>query len=172
MCWPCADEDMADESAALTAAAAHKSTGQQPQPHPMHAREGRSNQRFDNGIRQVAGCVAVRDGTHVLLVTSRNIARPKSWILPKGGWENDESVEEAALRETWEEGGVKGEITAFLGAHEKIGKRKQQRFHMYELKVTEEHEQWPEMKKRQRKWFTFTEAVEACDRPAMIQVIR
>jgi 8-oxo-dGTP pyrophosphatase MutT (NUDIX family) len=29
------------------------------------------------------------------------------WVFPKGGWENDESLEEAARRETLEEAGVK-----------------------------------------------------------------
>ncbi|KAL0387796.1 UNVERIFIED_CONTAM: Nudix hydrolase 16, mitochondrial [Sesamum radiatum] len=31
-------------------------------------------------------------------------------LFPKGGWENDETVQEAALREAIEEAGVRGKI--------------------------------------------------------------
>lgn len=43
----------------------------------------------------------------VLLITSRG---GKGWVFPKGGWEQDEVVEAAALRETIEEAGVRGRI--------------------------------------------------------------
>jgi 8-oxo-dGTP pyrophosphatase MutT (NUDIX family) len=57
-------------------------------------------------IRLVAGCVPIlRDG-RVVLVGSR---KANSWVgLPKGGWEIDETLEEAAIRETFEEAGVLG----------------------------------------------------------------
>lgn len=34
----------------------------------------------------------------------------KGMLFPKGGWENDESMEDAAVRETLEEAGVRGII--------------------------------------------------------------
>lgn len=37
----------------------------------------------------------------LLVASSKNEGE---WVLPKGGWENDETQEEAAARETWEEG--------------------------------------------------------------------
>ena len=40
------------------------------------------------------------------------------WVLPKGGWEIDETQREAALRETWEEAGVRGDIVAEVGKYE------------------------------------------------------
>lgn len=48
-------------------------------------------------------CVAIRDQSF-LLVSSHNTK--DKWVLPKGGWEVDETVEEAAKRETFEEAGV------------------------------------------------------------------
>lgn len=33
-----------------------------------------------------------------------------SYFIMKGGWENDETVEEAAVREAVEEAGVRGEL--------------------------------------------------------------
>ena len=35
-------------------------------------------------------------------------SRKNDWVLPKGGWENDEALEEGAIRECFEEAGVLG----------------------------------------------------------------
>lgn len=45
------------------------------------------------------------EGVEVLLISSR---RGKGHVFPKGGWERDEELREAALRETVEEAGVRG----------------------------------------------------------------
>lgn len=47
------------------------------------------------------------EGVEVLLISSR---RGKGDVFPKGGWEVDEELREAALRETVEEAGVRGEL--------------------------------------------------------------
>jgi 8-oxo-dGTP diphosphatase len=56
--------------------------------------------------------VVVRDG-RVLLV---HRARYDDWSLPKGKLEPGETWEDAALREVWEETGVRCELGAFLGS--------------------------------------------------------
>lgn len=43
----------------------------------------------------------------VLVINAQN---GKGMLFPKGGWEKDESMEEAAIRETLEEAGVLGSI--------------------------------------------------------------
>ncbi|KAJ6688620.1 hypothetical protein OIU74_017178 [Salix koriyanagi] len=45
---------------------------------------------------------------------------PFVWISKnmQGGWENDETVEEAAAREALEEAGVRGDLLHFLGQYE------------------------------------------------------
>jgi ADP-ribose pyrophosphatase YjhB (NUDIX family) len=73
------------------------------------SRQGRSTQRWitekSECIRLVTGVVPIlRDGK-ILFVSSR---RKAEWILPKGGWENDETMEESAVRECFEEAGVLG----------------------------------------------------------------
>jgi 8-oxo-dGTP pyrophosphatase MutT (NUDIX family) len=109
-----------------------------------------SPQVYEQNVRQVAGCVVLApalrspplDGIpeysyHVLLISSR--ADPNRWILPKGGYEVKDGPEprNAALRETWEEAGVKLAIPSqahLLGTVEHTPKskpNKPQRFWWY-----------------------------------------
>jgi len=81
------------------------------------SRVGRENQRYetcpDTGelIRLVTGCVPITNDGSILFVSS---AKKREWILPKGGWEKDETLEESALRETYEESGVLGTLGPLL----------------------------------------------------------
>ncbi|MTI47311.1 NUDIX hydrolase [Sporosalibacterium faouarense] len=50
-------------------------------------------------------------GNAILLLKKYN----GDWVLPKGKIEEDENFKEAALREVFEEGGVKGKIIKYLG---------------------------------------------------------
>lgn len=80
----------------------------------LASRESRENERFARNpvmdaatIRLVAGCVPILfDGRILLISSQKNVGNFMS--LPKGGWELDESLEEAAMRETFEEAGVLG----------------------------------------------------------------
>lgn len=69
-------------------------------------------------ISQAGGVVfrSHRASPRVLLVKARK--NPSLWIFPKGHIEGDETPAEAALRETREEAGVKGDIVARIGALE------------------------------------------------------
>ena len=106
---------------------------------PMSSRTGRMTARYTSGTnrRLCAGVVALSTAstkdspghlTHVLVTSSSR--HPNHFVLPKGGWEQDETPEQSALREGWEEGkpcsvgsiwnvccvaGVVGKITKFLG---------------------------------------------------------
>jgi 8-oxo-dGTP diphosphatase len=60
---------------------------------------------------RAAGGVVVRDG-RVLLIHRE---RYDDWSLPKGKLEEGESWEQAAVREVWEETGVRGRLGAYLG---------------------------------------------------------
>jgi 8-oxo-dGTP diphosphatase len=63
-------------------------------------------------VIRAAGGVVLREG-RVLLV---HRARYDDWSLPKGKLEPGETWEDAALREVWEETGLRCELGAFLGS--------------------------------------------------------
>lgn len=79
----------------------------------MTSRTGRETQRWstDSGTNQLfrltTGTVPIMTDGRILFCSS---SRKQEWILPKGGWEADETMEESALRETFEEAGVLGVI--------------------------------------------------------------
>jgi 8-oxo-dGTP pyrophosphatase MutT (NUDIX family) len=85
---------------------AHLSSLQGARQTRTHQRWARNPSNHTTIVRLVAGCVPLlRDG-RVLLISSRKSSA--SLGLPKGGWETDESLEEGAMRETFEEAGVLG----------------------------------------------------------------
>ncbi|KAK4375484.1 hypothetical protein RND71_006161 [Anisodus tanguticus] len=96
-------------------------------------------------------------------------------MFPKGGWELDESLKDAALRETFEEAGVLGdvEVQDYLGSWS-FKSKSQGTFHeghMLPLLVTEELDDWPEKSARRRLWMKFNEAREVCSHPWMKEAL-
>ncbi|KAK9021727.1 hypothetical protein V6N11_011700 [Hibiscus sabdariffa] len=92
-------------------------------------------------------------------------------VFPKGGWEDDETVHEAACREALEEAGVKGILDEDqLGVWEFRSKSRQNccdmeggcRGHMFALEVTEELDSWAEQTSYNRKWLSPEEAYKYC----------
>lgn len=92
-------------------------------------------------------------------------------VFPKGGWEDDETVEEAARREALEEAGVRGIIKGdSLGDWKFRSKSKQEmcsleggcKVHMFALEVTKELDVWPEQENHDRKWLLIKEAFHLC----------
>jgi 8-oxo-dGTP pyrophosphatase MutT (NUDIX family) len=55
------------------------------------------------------------DGRWVVLISRRNAAGQLQWTLPKGGLEDGEGLEAAAIREVEEETGLRSAITEKLG---------------------------------------------------------
>ena len=107
----------------------------------------------------------------VMLVSSRR--KPSEYVFPKGGWETDEALEDAAARETVEEAGVRGSLEALDGPRSRGGgaspspeggflftsKRNGScRAHMFVMHVVEELDVWPECGQRQRAWFSLPKA--------------
>jgi diphosphoinositol-polyphosphate diphosphatase len=132
----------------------------------------------DSGDRLVAGVVPLNEAkTHVLLIQS---TRRAGWVLPKGGWESDESCTEAAQREAWEEAGIVCNIDYDLGtirdgrAPKHMSKdAPKSLYQFYEATVTREEADWPEKHKRTRQWANFAEASEALKhRPELLEALK
>lgn len=128
--------------------------------YPTESRVGREQQVYEQNIRQIAGCIPINYKTNKVLVISSS-KYEDVWVLPKGGWECDETKEEAAIRETYEEGGVKGRVVGLLGSFihcDSYGYPKGNVW-FYELEVKTVMEDWPEKDFRQRKWCSLEEAL-------------
>ncbi|CAI9753233.1 unnamed protein product [Fraxinus pennsylvanica] len=139
------------------------------------SRTGRHLQRYNfHGHRQVVGCIPYRykgingksvvdeDAIEVLVISSQR--KGKGMLFPKGGWEKDESIQEAALRETVEEAGVLGDVESELGKWSFKSKNNGNCYEgrMFPLLVKEQLEFWPEKDVRQRKWVSVREARKVC----------
>ncbi|KAK3038943.1 hypothetical protein RJ639_027428 [Escallonia herrerae] len=115
------------------------------------------------------------DSGRIVEVLMINSPSGPGLLFPKGGWENDETVEEAAAREAVEEAGVRGVLMEFLGYYDFKSKTHQDEYSpeglckasMFALLVKEELESWPEQSTRSRTWLTIPEAVERCRHPWM-----
>lgn len=148
---------------------------------PTQSRVGRENQRFnpENGARMVAGCICL-NSTRDKVVMILSSVHKNRWVLPKGGIELDEGEDFAisAIRETWEEAGCEGLILEKLPivydlrgskapALEGEARTKdldpknfipRLEYHFYTMEVSELCAEWPEMKHRNRRWCTYSEA--------------
>ncbi|RCV06583.1 hypothetical protein SEVIR_1G177500v4 [Setaria viridis] len=149
------------------------------------ARKGRLKQRYDNEFRLVAGCVPYRvkkgdEGNpcsspggdpaevEVLMISTPNRA---DMVFPKGGWEDDEDVYQAASREAMEEAGVKGVINRAALGHWVFKSKSSQnstsprgacKGYIFAMEVTEELESWPEQDTHSRRWVSPGEAYQLC----------
>jgi len=94
----------------------------------------------------------------VLLITNRRRTR---WIIPKGIVEPGLSAAESAVREAWEEAGIRGTIgTLPAGEYSYAKWGGTCTVQVFPFRVGEVSERWPEEATRDRQWVSFEEAVE------------
>ncbi|MGX9354977.1 NUDIX hydrolase [Roseobacteraceae bacterium S113] len=120
---------------------------------------------------QMAALCHRGDDTHreYLLVTSRDTGR---WIIPKGWPIRGLASSETALREAWEEAGVReGKASdAPIGAYtyekrRETGLRVPVKTLVYSVAVDDIAEDFPEARERARKWVSAQEAAEMVQEP-------
>ncbi len=128
-------------------------------------------------VAQQVAALPVRrgpDGTlRVLLVTTLQTHR---WIIPKGWPWPGEHDHTSAAEEAREEAGVLGEarpgsIGSFTYEKRRASGPVPVRVEVYLLDVQEELDTWPECERRQRAWFTPTEAAQAVEEPELRQLL-
>ena len=106
----------------------------------------------------------------MLLVTSRDTGR---WIIPKGWPIAGLEPYQTALREAWEEAGVRGQAEPLclgLFSYLKVMGPDQMIpcvVSVYAVKVTRLRDRFPERKQRLRKWFSPHKAADKVDEPAL-----
>ncbi|KAK9272327.1 hypothetical protein L1049_002698 [Liquidambar formosana] len=146
------------------------------------SRTGRHLQRYDEGRRQVVGCIPYRlkitsqtsleaeEDLEVLVISSQKGNRMS---FPKGGWESDESIKEAALRECIEEAGVQGIVQCELGKwrFKSRSKGTYNEGYMFPLLVNKQLDLWPEKDVRQRIWMSVRKAREVCQHEWMKEAL-
>lgn len=100
--------------------------------------------------RKLAGCVPMRPSdSKVCLINSRS--DPTRLVFPKGGIDKGEDAKAAAMRETWEEAGLRGEVQERLGIVDGC--------EWFVMAVRGEEGLWPEMDQRERHWCRAEEAL-------------
>ncbi|KAL5200042.1 hypothetical protein ABZP36_021245 [Zizania latifolia] len=146
----------------------------------MVARQGRELQRYSDktGGRIVVGCIPYRmrenGEVEVLVISSQKKKKDDVVMFPKGGWELDESMDEAARREAMEEAGVRGEMGTSLGRWCYQSRRYDATYegYMFPLHVTDELERWPEMAARRRSWVSTSDAMVRCPHSWMREALQ
>ena len=99
---------------------------------------------------------------------------PGGWVLPKGGWETDEeTAQDAACREAWEEAGVICTLQKDLGLiPEMRPTTAKASYQFFEATVDREEADWPEKHKRKRQWVGYAQATGVLShRPELLEAL-
>ena len=111
--------------------------------------------------REQAGVIPFRrkKGTiEVCLI--RNKGRRK-WKIPKGFVDPGETVEQAALKEAWEEAGLSGRLIGdAIGSYEYDKWELKLAVSVYLMEVSDQEDEWEESRFRERAWLRVDEAFE------------
>lgn len=117
-----------------------------------------------------------QSGPEVLMVTSRGSGR---WVIPKGWLMEGKTAAEAACLEAWEEAGVKSadcdDEPIGLYFYEKRlddGYSTPVDVQVYQMKVTETADIFPEARERTRRWVAPSKAAELVDEPSLKAIFR
>lgn len=108
----------------------------------------------EDGFKLRAGCLCFKDESEkeVLLVSSSRDAR--HWVVPAGGIDPGENALDAAVREVFEEAGVRGNVGSCLGVFQ--NDKSKSRTYIYSLYVN--HLGVP-LEAKDRKWFNVKDAL-------------
>ncbi|KAL3657131.1 hypothetical protein V7S43_017925 [Phytophthora oleae] len=142
----------------------------------LESHVGRDMQLYgDDGSRLMSSAVVSRSakdgGGDVLLISSSN-PKKNDWLLPKGGWDKGEDIQNAALREVVEEGGVNAKLLHSLGDFKFKEGEKAYTYYAYKMKAGTVYDDWAESV-RYRLWVSYEDALKLlAKRPQMVNVVK
>ncbi|MGU3466663.1 NUDIX hydrolase [Methylobacterium sp. C33D] len=133
----------------------------------------------DGEPRRQVGALPFRHGrdgeTKILLVTSRESRR---WVIPKGWPMKGRKPFEAAAREAYEEAGLRGAVGKRPIGLYLYQKRLRNldtvlcQVKVFPLEVRKQLKHFPEVRQRELRWFTPSDAAEAVSEPGLAALIR
>ncbi len=96
-----------------------------------------------------------------------------NWGFPKGIVDPGDTPPVSALKEAWEEAGVKGMIVGdAFGTYGDFKWGRTLTVHVFSMRVTEEAETWPEGRLRRRAWVPADEALRILSNPHQREFLR
>jgi 8-oxo-dGTP pyrophosphatase MutT (NUDIX family) len=114
---------------------------------------------LENRPKQVAVIPARRMDDGVVQVCLIRRKTSQKWSVPKGYIERGQSHTQAALAEAHEEAGLHGRVTEdAIGMYEYEKGPLRLTVAVYVMEVIEERTTWPEMRWRERRWYSIEEA--------------
>ena len=121
-------------------------------------------------------CYRMKQGeAQVLMITSRRTGR---WVIPKGWPMEGKTPGESALREAWEEAGVKGTVTGSCLALYSYSKginavdKLPCVVMVYPVKVKDLVDNFPEAGQRKRKWMSLKKAAKSVNEPELAHLLK
>ncbi len=109
------------------------------------------------------------DGPRICLISLRS---QTGWGFPKGLVDPPESLREAALREAFEEAGIRGHLIGEpLGSYSYIKRGVNLDVTVFLMRVTEVVKNWPERRVRERQFCTVAQARGLLAVPGQLQLL-
>jgi ADP-ribose pyrophosphatase YjhB (NUDIX family) len=112
--------------------------------------------------REQAGVIPFRRkkaGIEVCLIRNKG---SKKWKIPKGFVDPGETVQQAALKEAWEEAGLSGRLVGdAIGSYDYEKWEVKLSVSVYLMEVAEEEDEWEESRFRERRWWSVDTAFDA-----------
>ena len=124
-------------------------------------------------VEQQAGVIPFRgSGRNLEICLIRRKASNKRWGIPKGFVDPGETAQEAALKEAFEEAGLKGRLVGDpVGSYEYFKWDATLAVTVYLMEVDEEADEWDEAGFRERQWTTLARAIELLERHPVVSLV-
>lgn len=120
-----------------------------------------------------AGVIAWREtaeyGDELVLVTSSS---GRHWTVPKGNINGHPSPVVAAQCEAFEEAGLVGSLGEPVGSYTYLKQGAMREVLLFSMEVVAELPEWPESRRRERRWMSVEQAIEAVGHLSLARLIR